>query len=117
MPDPGLQQEAEEAAARIGILRHDGRYPDFFAGYVAAAESRDQRIRRLAKVAKAGRALMGAEVEVHNSGGELGALGFTLDGLQPGDLDADHAGAEADPDVAETAWAIIDHHREHRTAG
>ncbi len=26
-------------------------------------------------------------------------------------------GAEADPDVADTAWAIIDHHRQHRTAG
>lgn len=26
-------------------------------------------------------------------------------------------GAEADPDVAETAWAIIEHHARHRTAG
>ena len=26
-------------------------------------------------------------------------------------------GAEADPDVADTAWAIIDHHRQHRTGG
>ncbi len=46
MTDPSLQQEAEEAAARIGILRHDGRYPDFLAGYLAAAESRDQLIKK-----------------------------------------------------------------------
>ena len=45
-----MSTKAEEAAARIGILRHDGRYPDFFAGYRAAAESRDLEIARLERL-------------------------------------------------------------------
>ena len=36
LPTDEEQGEAEEAAARIGILRHDGRYPDFIAGFKAA---------------------------------------------------------------------------------
>ncbi len=102
----GLHQEAEEAAARIGILRHDGRYRDFSAGYVAAAEPRDQRINQLEEAAdivlEADDALM-----TFRQGAWLTAISILR-----------HArGSEADPDVADTAWAIIAHHRQHRTAG
>jgi hypothetical protein len=115
MSHPGLQQEAEEAAARIGILRHDGRYPDFFAGYEAAAGMPSfEHMEAVAKLS----ALRGAARAVLNESAEA-----TMDDPEREWTAAFRAladlleGAEADPDVAETAWAIIDHHRLHRTAG
>ena len=69
-------------------------------------ESRDQRITQLEEAI--------AELQADHRRSptfplQLWKSWHTLDALQ--------AGAEADPDVAETAWALIDHHAQHRTPG